>query len=285
MQTNNQITQFPIRPENLWAIAQLMEPELCKRLLPKRYKAPITHSDPTFAAAHLFAGIVLQEAIPDNLPARYAMIAAARLIEEEVPTFFVTPDLLHAAMQADRPGSWKDILWPREAVLFILPKNTLHTPSDGPLGFLAVARNHAFSPITLPGRPAQATRQSSIMVCGASSSGNMTLFGANVQREHIRECERYPHAQEYDDALVQSAFGQRLERRTQNVEDKAFEFSMWRIAVALITMMTTHPELLREGRLDENHGARRRSERVWHPNWFGENSRPAPDILGSVHVG
>ena len=264
-------------------MARQMEPELCKRLLPKRFRVPVTHCDPTLATVQLFAGIELQEAIPDNLPARYAMIAAARLIEEDVPTYFVTQDTLNAAMLADRPKSWDDIRLPWEAVLFMLPENTLHTPSDGPLGF-TVARNHAYQPIKLPGRPITATKQSSIVVCGSTTSGSTTLFGTNIQREHIPDYERNPFAQEYDDALVQSKFGRRLERRPQNIEDKAFEFSMWRIAVALVTMMTDHPELITGGNLNASRNPKGGSNRVWDPNWFGMNSRKASGSDRQLHV-
>jgi len=259
---------------NLWPMLQSHDGALCRQLLPKHYQCPISHVAPEFAATQLFASIEADEDSSANLAARYAAITAARLIENGMPTYFVSQDFLQAMMMSDLQGiEWEDIRWPIPSALFILPHGVFQTPDDGDLGFLAIARNDADVPFAMKGR-SYAAKNSSIVVCGAATQGVMPLFGTNVAETDFAHFENYPDILEYDEELTETPFGWMLQQVPHSVADKQFEFRMVRIALSLMMAMDIRPDLRKEGEILPSPSSNQRkskSERVWSPNWLGRD--------------
>ena len=277
MNTTQKINHPSFHPNELWQALQSIEPELCKALLPERLRVPKTPSTPEFAATQLGASVAIQEDYPNNLAACFASICAGRLIDSGVETYCVAPDLLRAAMHTDVGQiAWDDIEWPSRAFLFLLPQGVLQTPEDGSIGFLTVARNKAYEPLCFPSRSPWAARNDLIAVAGATTDGDMPVFGAGIARERFGELGAVIDAPSYNDEVVKTEAGVQIIETPPTVEDRNFTWSLLETGIVLALILQARPDLRSSGRTnaaDRCHRGRLRS-----PPWIGADFHCAAPV-------
>ena len=70
----------------------------------------------------------------------------------DVPTYYVSRELLAAALRTELPDDmvFEAIPFPFDALVFVLPKGTVHHPTDGDCPFLVLSRTSKGKNLSLP---------------------------------------------------------------------------------------------------------------------------------------
>jgi len=76
---------------------------------------------------------------------------AALFLRYDVPTYYVSPELLAAAARTELPDDmiFETIPFPFDALVFMLPKGTVCHPTDGECPFLALSRTTYYKSVPL----------------------------------------------------------------------------------------------------------------------------------------
>jgi hypothetical protein len=182
------------------------------------------------ASAFLASCPVLYEEEPDNLAVRYGAVTFARLLENDIPIEVVSKTSLRSVLIREPQNNlWDDLVWPRSAIIYIVPRGLVKAPEGGSLEFITVARNDAHVPFQVPGCPWQVTDVDSIMVCGGGEG--MDFHGVNINKDDFGSAEVDPSIQRYAD---ESIGGLAVRRIAPTETDRAFDFHMFRIGLGLL---------------------------------------------------
>jgi hypothetical protein len=77
---------------------------------------------------------------------------AALLLRYDVPTYYVSRELLAAALWTELPDDmvFETIPFPFDVLVFMLPKGTVRHPTDGDCPFLVLSRTSKGQALSLP---------------------------------------------------------------------------------------------------------------------------------------
>lgn len=159
-----------------WELIGKTDPSLQAALMPRRYVANHNYHSPLTVAVHLFRS--LADCVADNgATNQSAYMTIAGLMREGMPTYFISPSLLDAALGTTIPPTLRmhDIAWPRAALLFILPRNQLGI--DGTeVRAVGISHNPSHPALSVrPNFPSLSNGDENIS--WAISSGNRTFQG------------------------------------------------------------------------------------------------------------
>jgi hypothetical protein len=103
------------------------------------------------AATQNYASIYEHQTRPN--PALSAVHGqAALLLRYDVPTYYVSRELLAAALRTELPDDmvFEAIPFPFDALVFMLPKRTIRHPAEGDCPFLVLSRTSKGQTLSLP---------------------------------------------------------------------------------------------------------------------------------------
>lgn len=110
---------------------------------PRRIIPPHGYANPSHFAHYLLSNLVMSGDDRMNLPPHFAAVSTTlRLLQFEVPTYFLAEDWLKAVLMTDPPLDWiieDTVQWPMEAMVFVLPDSMARIEGHY-APFLAVAR-------------------------------------------------------------------------------------------------------------------------------------------------
>lgn len=110
----------------------------------------------------------------ENATACNTAIAVGVLAKYDYPTYFVGKELMQALMNTHPPkaSTWKDVVWPFPAMVFMLPKGVLHEPDTGhEINFVGVANLPDMDGICIPTLPNIRLNR-----CWEDNEGRVTIF-------------------------------------------------------------------------------------------------------------
>lgn len=124
--------------------ARKMLPETMALFEPRLYEETGRYHNPRKLIAGLVgsgASVKLFGVFPDAIT-ELVYAALARLLEREVPTFFVAPELLQALHRTDLPveEDWTRMHLPHDAAVFVFPRGVLRHPSGNEIEGIIYAR-------------------------------------------------------------------------------------------------------------------------------------------------
>ena len=130
-------------------------PNVLKLLYPRVYENTGAYYSPKLAANYLTVALTQTMRIGyDNSGSTYQVLLPSyeKLIQHQVPTFFIAPDLLEAVRQTDidMDIAWPEIRLPYEAGLFMMPRGGLVHPVEKDVAFILWCRTHEGDPLRVP---------------------------------------------------------------------------------------------------------------------------------------
>lgn len=138
--------------------AEELYPSVINRMYPRNYAHGDRWPSPRMMAGFGVSMIAMSQrdfrthAGIEDVCGQWAYLATAGLAENEVPTWFVSPELVEGLMHTDLPHdlSLNDLRWPREAILFVLPTNSgLRHSVHGDMAFLVISHTQAGTSYTV----------------------------------------------------------------------------------------------------------------------------------------
>lgn len=223
---------------------------------PRRYSVPGGYGSPKKAAACLAAHLGSSQLTELDRSASAIFFIAAGLAEHNVPTYWVSKDLLESAAATNLPSEicFSDLKLPLPAILFMLPENSIKAPGTEGLSWIGFS--------TFP--------EGAV----GFGSGNSTVAYSMVLKgdEPINQNEgKVPHYQSPVDGSDWSEF--------LTTEDSEVHHLLTRVGVNLIMIMSSRPELLEVATPNDTSltsNGRRPDNKLWSPNWIGRTYRHAP---------
>jgi len=272
------------------------DPRMMHLLYPRVYDSPGAFGSPKQAAidlcttllcvrrsSQMFAG---EEAFKD-VALMNGVLCAEALIRYKVPTFFVARDFFAAANNSNPPLEFPvhALRFPFPAMLFMLPKGALHSPTDGPIEYLAfsVWKDCPFemSSSFPDGRRFRVETDRISWFTRAKGNTMVGTFGADVGNlEKGTLGDFFATVDQESDFKDPSLYSLPIDD-----DDAAFIRSVPRIILKLLLAITARPELVEYGlerRRAKIEGNRIRSA-FWTPNIVGRKYRVATQ--GSQHTG
>lgn len=119
-------------------------PETVARFTPRLYKETERYHNPRRLITGLVgtaASVNLMGGFPDSIT-QLTYAALARLLDQDVPTLFIAPELLQALYLTDLPveEDWTRIHLPYEAAVFVFPRGALKHPAGYEIEGIIYAR-------------------------------------------------------------------------------------------------------------------------------------------------
>lgn len=255
-----------------WDAITKAHPWMRDILYPKRYVPTEAYYNPLEASgtmAHVLEEVLQASARGDTyLPRTTATTypTVGHLIHLGMPTYFVTPALLEAALATNIPPTLAtaDMHWPLEAVLFVLPQKALQTPSGNECQFLAISHN----------KPSDSWQVHPRLPVADSTLEDVTWMGLTTGLTYAGNLQ-------FDKDKVVDWLDQELVLSTTLTEDKADSFKeeasftkvMRQVVLRLLLIMSARQDLLSEGKCVRpartRHG--KTKDALWTPNVLGRN--------------
>ena len=231
--------------KQMWQLAERDYPSLVKRLYPRNYAHGDHWPSPRVLGGFAISLIGMKErefkndvGVEDGI-AEWSYLATAVLAEQEVPTWFVAPELVEGLLHTDLPSdmSLRDLRWPREALLFVLPTNSgLRHSVHGDMAFLVIAKSdggssHQIDP-TIESWPVGFSKDV-VNTYAVYLDGAVYSWSHPLNDDLIDTSKRDP--------LVGTLIGG--ERVPPNEEDKHFTLLHSQLAIGLMLALQARPDL------------------------------------------
>lgn len=142
----------PISAHEFFANHRAFDSELWDGLNPRIFKGVDQWCDPRYVSAFCAGslGFFRHNILDDNetvesTAMREKAIAACLMYQHRMPIFFVSRELLDAAMKTRPPESidWREMKLPHEAAAFVLPKGAIKSKLGGEVPFILYSRIEA----------------------------------------------------------------------------------------------------------------------------------------------
>jgi hypothetical protein len=125
--------------------------------MPRNIDAPAEYWPQKVLAVATIQGVLCNQIAKDmgqelNLAFGSVETQMGQLLEYEVPTFFVSKELLAAAARTDLPADLflDELPFPLPALVFMLPKGTIRHPREGDCPYAVVSRMEKGQIFSLP---------------------------------------------------------------------------------------------------------------------------------------
>ncbi|MGA8660144.1 MAG: hypothetical protein WB586_28830 [Chthoniobacterales bacterium] len=175
---------------------------------------------------------------------------AALLLRYDVPAYYVSRELLAAALRTELPDDmvFEAIPFPFDALVFMLPKGTLRHPTEGDCPFLVLSRTSKGQTLSLPIPELDfkvTTEQDAVLVTTymPEASLNVTYFksvplipGTTI-KQAFQQASSVPFSLIVNDELADNEEG--VDLSAEHFIDK-----LWLLAVTLLLIMVSSEELV-----------------------------------------
>ena len=262
-----------------WSLGVARAPEFAALACPRRYCA-----DSRFHPQHIASVGILTTLVSAHNDAREGRpsshgpdyMAIHQLVSMQVPTYFVAPEFLKAAMASTIPSNfrWTALKWPLDAMLFILPRGGVKVADGSELAYVAFGRHDAGAVKAVsPNLPGVLYGETLVAVAagtdrGLCSSASMSITDSQSVVETVAEGLNRDLT---DTSAVPVV--------PENIYTLVRE-----IALKLVLAVSARPNFIERGAMtrpaSKKHG-RERSE-LWSPNIIGASYRTK--VEDSAHL-
>jgi hypothetical protein len=255
-------------------------PDWIQALIPRRINAPSEYwPQKVFAVATILAAIRNQVAHDSGNKLDWIAAAveghAAQLLPFEVPTFYVSKELLSAAARTDLPTDifLDAVPFPFPALLFMFPKETIRHPDHGECPYLAVSRAEKGQVFSLPLKDFEiraTMAENAVMVttylpeeCGYYHK-TISVVSGETMKSAFERASKVPF-----DVPGGHLFGGKY---ASSSVDADFVDRLWLLGVTLVLIMASGEKLLEYGVRLKTVKAKQQGDRpveYWSPNYLG----------------
>lgn len=259
--------------------------DICKKIYPRRYKLTDEFYSPKnvqiaavntylFAKQGFDARLEKQFGIfnrnPVSISGGTTYQTCVRLMEFSTPTYFVSSALLTALMNTDLPKMRLcDLKWPMEAMLFVLPRETLKTPT-GWCTMSAVARSHK-------GQISPTMRDEEPVMPGSNA---LTSFSLGTSLDGVIYSWCHPLNEDPIDVGASDPH----ECDIQDAAEAEFISTHTKIIVQLLLALSMRKDLVTSGEMIKAARAATKHKKakspLWSPNVMGRNYRAKTESEG-----
>ena len=200
------------------------------------------------------------------------------LLRYDVPTYYVSRELLAAAVRTELPDDmvFEAIPFPFDALVFMLPKGTVRHPTDGDCPFLALTRTSKGQSLSLP-IPAldfQLTTDRDAVPLTTympEAKFNVTYYksvplipGATI-KQAFQQASSVPFSLFIDDQVADNEEG--IDLSAEDFVDK-----LWLLSITLLLIMVSGENLIEHGGLEKKRKPKSgegKPMEFWSPNFLG----------------
>jgi hypothetical protein len=287
-------SQTRLSAKEIFRVYQDMAPSIWNKFNRKTYAGVHKYSDPRFVSAFCTGvvdflttearkygtGVVdVKEVL--NSAAIEKNILASTLLSYGMPLFFVSPELLSAALKTKLPAciNWKDLKLPYEAGVFILPKNSIPTPVGGQTGFVGYARlSNQMYDVQPANIEVNNKREAWLSISYDTADG---VEGYRL----IYEEKYYPKQDNLTSDNYKSSFNayENLSGLSAKTSDfKNYTADMANLVFNLLLLMQERPDLVTKGRHVGT--TKKHRQEIWYPNIIGKNYTIKRVYQGGSHA-
>ena len=190
------------------------------------------------------------------------------LLEYEIPTFYVSKELLAAAARTDLPAELllDAVPFPFPALVFMLPKGTIRHPIEGDCSYIVVSRTEKGQVTSLPLKDIRVS-------CAAPENAVTTsTYLPAENRAYYKSISVVPG--ETLKAAFERASKIPLELPDEDSPEVEADFieRLWRLGLTLVLIMASGEKLVETGRRLKIVKPKNRSSsstEYWSPNYLG----------------
>lgn len=264
----------PVTINDLIKRVETETPALWSAVYPRVYENVGNWNSPKVAACALANAIFAAAAVgTSHGSVRNQLVAACAVDAHDVPTYFVTTELLRAAEATTLPEefTWTDDLkMPHPGLVFIFEKGAVKHPTCGEIGFVAVAR-------ISPGKLRHKFLHDANLDCPVSAFVTLTAAhedpyfshfdlslssDTNVRASAIANAPSFP-GEPTEDFIVELT-----------ADDKKFNGWLATLAIKLVAVMNARPEAVSAGARLRTVKPKRPGDKpreFWSPNIIGRD--------------
>jgi len=280
---------------NLQRELEELTPDLIERIYPRKFQHGDQWPSPKYlaamgmdTAAAANKDFVILGHEDKVLPHVYYTLG--RLIENQTPTYFVYPKLL-TALQATRLPSdmtLKDLPWPHQAALFVMPRWKVRPPDEGDCWYLAIARTPNGKPTQIIPRlesRALITSHDWVTTFAYIYGGQSYAWGHYLNDDPLDVGWQDPVFQSMD--LGKSPEGElEISWRQMKTDELLFNRRMMSLAMQLMMVLTSRPDMVEPMRLVQAgkivHGVKKPD--IWKPAFLGKSYETRCEWQGGTHA-
>lgn len=218
------------------------------------------------------------------------------MIDMEVPTYFVSRNIMQSLINTDLPKDFQvqEMPWPLDAMLFVIPESALQSP-DGDVKFLAVAKIAAGKRMTCPWlrwdngdfsdyilNPDETfDGPDSVALLAMTDTGKLFEWSCPINATSIHD------ATQTKAFSIDLTVDKRADGMTSEEDEQFASSNLPRAAFQIILAMLAAPEMIEAGvvcrQASEKKGKRQCA--IWHPNFFGKAYRRYDEVIGESGTG
>jgi hypothetical protein len=271
------------RPETYPQLQDFIEkerPEWLQSLMPRRINAPANYwPQKVLPLSTILAAMTNHLLLQGGMSANSTFVAVegqmAHLLQFDVPTFYVSSELIFAAARTDLPTDMllEAVPFPFEALVFMFPKGTIHHPSQGDCPYVVVSRTRKGQEYKLPLKD--------------------VTFGVTVERPAITVSTYLPNESQcyhktidiFSEETMKSAFERASKipyeisggtlpdaERALSTTDGEFIDLLWLLGMTLVLIMASGENLLEPGTRLKTIKPKKPSDQpvdYWSPSYLG----------------
>lgn len=257
-----------------------LEPGLWELCYPRVYdNLPAKFHSPKLAACSLTNAVMSAKTLGLSASSISNQFLVATLCDQhDVPTFFITREVVKAADSTDLPldMKWVDIPMPHPGLVLMFERGAVKHPTDGEIGFIACGRPKAGMMLDHKYPKAPRARQISggfVVLTAAHEMPEFPQFDismSDVKSPTIKDIDRTKITLHE----TESAIGMHLSEA-----DKDFNQWLAVLAIKLILVMNARPEMISHGKHLRSIKARpdRPARQFWSPNIVGASYKCQQD--------
>lgn len=280
----------PKQLEDMIAVIKKTNPDFYQKCYPKPY-----HSGGQWPSPKYFAYAAFESMLQKSLKFKKqgekidsvsisVYYTVARLLELNVPTYFVAPNLFQALSQSELPPTLhlNELKWPLDAMLFVLPRGALHSPSGETL-YLAIALNQAGRRSVILADDANeyiTTSFDAITTFAFTASEFMYGWSHPVNEDLVTNIENDP-IQDLFSFDESSLFSIKIEKLPE--ADVKFAKLHYRLAIQLMLSMIARPELIQKEQIIKHPNIEKGKRGLFSPNILGINYKTQQEYHGGTH--
>jgi hypothetical protein len=244
----------------------------------------------TFAVGAMMAWDYIRDSAPkiEQSAKTYCWLSTLAL-PYQTPTFFVTPELLAAALRTELPLDLQidQLNWPFPFMLLMLPHKSIVHPTEGEAAFVCLGRMPPGFALPEQRIPFKLTDPFFLLAALLPQSQPPRIYHAGhplrpgvTLAQAEAECWGDRFFVGVDEVLLNN------QSDTALIDSSRFAQTMWRLGLTLLSLISAEPKLVEYGKRLKVLRAKRRghpAKEFWGPNMIGRVYRAAvhPDTTGN----
>jgi hypothetical protein len=267
------LKETPLTYVALKAFIEKERPDWIRALIPRNIDAEAEYWPQKVLALSTIQGVLcnqIAEDLGNKLDPTFGTVEAqmGHLLEYEVPTFYVSKELLAAAARTDLPAELllDAVPFPFPALVFMLPKGTIRHPIEGDCPYVVVSRTEKGHVTSLPLKD---IRVSSV---APGTAVTTSTYLPEENRAYYKSISVVPG--ETLKAAFERASKIPLELPDEDSPEVEADFieRLWRLGLTLVLIMASGEKLVETGRRLKIVKPKNRSSpsmEYWSPNYLG----------------